>query len=139
MSASYIVLNTKKMLKAAAAGVICAAADNVLLKNTNLKSCAMFGGSAAAGILGISVVIEDIMKMMPTYQPLGASTKGVEQRVMETLCGAGAAYAVNYLLKVDNSTTKMLPKLAIIAVADVLAETAADMFMSETIDPFSPM
>ena len=90
MSASYIVLNNKKMLKAAAAGVICAAADNVLLKNTNLKSCAMFGGSAAAGILGISVVIEDIMKMMPTYQPLGASTKGVEQRVIEKLCGAGS-------------------------------------------------
>ena len=135
---SYIVLNNKKMFKAGVAGVIAAAADNFLLKNSNLKSCGLFGGSVSLGILGVSVFIEDIMTMLPTYQPLGAYTKGVEQRVIETMAGAGSAYAINYfLLKTDNTTSKMLPKLFIVAAADVLAETAADMFMSETIDPFS--
>jgi len=137
-SSSYIVLNNKKMFKAAVAGVIAAAADNVVLKNPNINNCALFGASTAAGILGVSVFIEDIMTMMPTYQALGASTKGVEQRVIETLCGGAAAYAVNMLiLKTPYTEKQMLTKLAIVAVADVLSETAADAWMSEKIDPFS--
>ena len=137
-SKSYIVLNNKKMFKAAAAGVIAAAADNVVMKNQDLQSCAVFGGATAAGILGVSLFIEDIMTMMPTYAPLGTATKGVEQRVIETMVGSASSYAVNFfLLKNEYSAQQMLPKIAIVAVADVLAETAADMFMSETIDPFS--
>ena len=137
-STSYIVLTNKKMLKAGVAGIIAAAADNVIMKNPNLKNCALFGASAAAGILGVSVFIEDIMTMLPTTQAFGTSTKGIEQRVIETICGAGAAYAINnFIIKTPYTTQQMLPKLAIITVADVLAETAADAWMGQTIDPFS--
>ena len=139
-SSSYIVLNNKKMMKAAVAGLIVAGADNMIFKNPNLQACAMSGASAAVGILGVSVFIEDIMTMLPTYQPLGAATKGVEQRVIETCAGVASSYVIsNYILNTPTSSQQMLPKLAVIAVADVLAETAADIFMSETIDPFSPM
>ena len=136
-STSYIVLTNKKMLKAGVAGIIAAAADNVIMKNPNLKNCALFGAASAAGILGVSVFIEDIMTMLPATQALGTYTKGIEQRVIETICGAGAAYAINnFIIKTPYTTQQMLPKLAIITVADVLAETAADAWMGDTIDLF---
>lgn len=135
---SYIVLNNKKIFKACMTGVLVAAAENQVMNNYDLKSCALSGGAAAAGVFGSSIVIEQVMTMMPTYKFAGEATSGIEQRIIEGLCGSASSYAINYfLLNNEYSAQQMLPKMAIIAVSTVLAETAADVFMSEDINPFS--
>ena len=129
---------THTILKAVVAGGVAAAADHLVMKNPDLKSCAMFGGATAAGVFGVSLVIDPLLKMIPTHTPIGNLGKGIEQRVLEC-CGATAGvYAMNkFLLHNEYSMKEMLPKLAIIAIADLIGEGVSDVMMGEKLDFFN--
>ena len=76
--------------------------------------------------------------MIPTHTPLGNLGKGVEQRVVEILGGTAGVYAMNhFLLKNEYSIQQMLPKMGIIAVADLVGEGVADVMMGEKVDFFN--
>ena len=129
---------THTILKAVVAGGVAAAADHLVMKNPNLQSCAMFGGATAAGVFGVSLVIDPILHMIPTHTPLGNLGKGVEQRVVEILGGTAGVYALNhFVLKNEYTVQQMMPKMAIIAVADLVGEGIADVMMGEKVDFFN--
>ena len=129
---------THTILKACVAGAVAAGADHLVMKNPDLKSCAMFGGATAAGVFGVSLVIDLILHMIPTHTPIGNLGKGVEQRVVEILGGTAGVYAMNhFLLKNEYSIQQMLPKMGIIAVADLVGEGVADVMMGERLDLFN--
>ena len=129
---------THTILKAVVAGAVAAGADHLVMKNPNLQSCAMFGGATAAGVFGVSLVIDPILRMVPTHTPIGNLGKGVEQRIVEILGGTAGVYALNhFVLKNEYTVQQMLPKMAIIAVADLVGEGIADVMMGERFDLFN--
>ena len=76
--------------------------------------------------------------MIPTHTPIGNLGKGIEQRIIEILGGTMGVYALNhFVLKNEYTVQQMLPKMAIIAVADLVGEGIADVMMGERFDLFN--
>ena len=130
--------STHTIVKAVVAGGVAAAADHYAMKNPDWKANAYFGGATAAGIFGISLVIDPIVNLIPTHTPVGNLGKGVEQRLVEVLGGTAGVYALNrFVLKNEINPNALLYKMAIIAGADLVGEAVADVAMGEKVDIFN--
>lgn len=131
------------MIKAGVAGAAFGLAEHLVLKNGNIEACAMDGASVAGGIIAISTVSESLLGTLNApFLDKGASmtgmVKGIEQRVLETVGGAGGAYAINFFLfKAQLSQRDMMTKLAMIVVADLIGEAAADLMTGQDFDLFA--
>lgn len=112
------------------AGITAAAAEHLLMKNNDIKSCVMFGGAVGAGVFGASSVGAIVGPMLHTSTPMGALGKNLEMRVIEIACGSASAYALNhFVLKNEYNTNNLLYKLAIVAGADFVGEAVCEMLL----------
>jgi len=115
---------THALVKPAVAGVVAAGADHFVLKNTNLKSNAIFGATVAGGIASVSWVEPLVSPYFPTHTPLGEIGKSLEGRIVEITMGTAAAYAYNHFVARNNWTPNdWLMRVCVIAGADVVGET----------------
>jgi hypothetical protein len=116
--------------KPVVAGAAAAAAEYFIMKNQNVKKCAMFGGAVGLGIAAVSPVEMIISPYFPTNTPMGHIGKALEGRIVEVACGSAAAYALNrFVLKNEMTNNDLLYKLAIICVADIIGETVCEIMM----------
>ena len=116
--------------KSIVAGGVAAAGDMYIMKNPDMKSCAMFGGAVAGGVLVAANIGEMLHTFFPTHTPMGAVGKNLEARVIEVAFGAGGAYALNhFLIKGELNHKNMLYKLAIIGAADVIGESVCELLL----------
>ena len=125
--ASYL---SHAVVKPVVAGAVAGLADHLLMKNQNIKSCAMFGGAVGAGIFSVSWVEPLVSPMFPTHTPVGNIGKALEGRIVEIACGSAGAYALNhFVLKNEYTTNDLLYKVAIVAGADLVGETVCELLL----------
>ena len=118
------------VVKPLVAGITAGALDHFLMKNTDLKSCAMLGGAVGAGIFSVSWVEPIVSPLFPTATPIGNIGKDLEGRMIEVILGSASAYAINRLvLKNEYSSRDLMYKVGIVAVADIVGETACEFFL----------
>ena len=130
-----VVPLTKKIfsasvLKPLIGGIVCSLSDRFILKNDYLKSNILFGASVAAGIFVSSSIGLSLKNSFQTDTRIGKLNKNVESRIVEIIFGSSSAYIVNkFILKNDYSRQEIFYKLGIIAVSDLLAESASELFV----------
>lgn len=118
------------VVKPVVAGAVAGAIDHFVMKNPDVKSCAMFGGAVGAGIFAVSWVEPLISPMFPTHTPMGNMGKALEGRIVEIACGSVGAYALNhFVLHNEYTTNDLLYKVAIVAGADIAGETICELLL----------
>ena len=115
-------------------GALCAVGDHVVMKNNDLKGCAMFGGAVGAGVFAASNVEQVASSFFPTATSIGKIAgveRFIEGRVVEIICGTGAGLAFQkfILQKVDFDMQTWAMRVAIIAGADVAGDTVCTLLM----------
>ena len=116
--------------KAIVAGGVAAAGDHFIMKNPDVKTCAMFGGAVAGGVFVAANFGELLHPYFPTASPVGAVGKVLEARIVEVLFGSAGAYALNhFMIKGELNHKNMLYKLGIIAAADVVGESVSELLL----------
>ena len=110
------------------AGLAAGAADHFLMKNQDIKSNMYFAAAVGGGIAAVSWVEPLVSPCFPSHTPCGMIGKALEGRIIEIVCGSGAAYAMNrYVLKNEYTSEDMMYKLAIVIGADLIAETVCEV------------
>lgn len=127
-AASYL---SHAVAKPLAAGVVAAALDHFVMKNADVKGCAMFGAAVGGGIFAVSWVEPIVGPMFPTKTPLGGPlAKALEGRIVEVLLGSAAAYSLNrFVLKNEINFNDMMKKLGIVIAADLAGETVCELLL----------
>lgn len=121
---------THAVAKPLFAGVAASLLDHFVMKNSDIKSNAMFGASVGAGIFSVSWVEPIISPMMPTNTPMGKVNKFAEGRLVEIALGSASAYALNaYVLKNEYTSKEMMYKVGIVAVADIIGESLSEFLL----------
>lgn len=116
--------------KPVVAGLVAGALDHFVMKNPDIKGCAMFGAAVGAGIFSVSWVEPLVGPYFPTKTPMGAIGKALEGRIVEVACGAGAAYALNrFVLKNELNSNNMMKKVGIVIAADLAGETVCELLL----------
>lgn len=116
--------------KPVVAGIVAGLADHFVMKNADVKSCAMFGGAVGAGIFAVSWVEPLVSPLFPTHTPMGAIGKALEGRIVEIALGSASAYALNhFVLKNEINTNNLLMKLGIVIGADLVGETVSEILI----------
>ena len=118
------------IVKPVVAGVAAGAMDHFVMGNPDLKRCGLFGGAVGLGIMAVSPVEMIVSPYFPTNTPMGHIGKALEGRIVEVACGSAAAYALNrFVLKNEYTSQDLLYKLAIVAAADIVAETFCELML----------
>jgi hypothetical protein len=113
---------------------VAAAADHYIMKNNDLKGCAMFGGAVGAGIFLASNVEQAISPLFPTATSLGVVNgvmRNLEGRIVEIACGSAAVLVINKFVlgKADYDMHQWMIRGGIIAAADVAGDTICTLMM----------
>ena len=125
--ASYL---SHAVVKPTVAGITAGIIDHFVMKNLNIRSCAMFGSAVGAGIFAVSWVEPIISPLFPTSTPMGHIGKALEGRIVEIACGSVSAYALNhFVLKNEYTTNDLLYKVAIVGCADIVGETVCELLL----------
>jgi hypothetical protein len=133
----YIKMSVKNYLSHAVAkplfaGIAAAVGEHFIMKNDDLKSCAIIGGAVGGGIFSVSWVEPLVSKLSPTNTFIGTVGKTLEGRILEIACGTGAVYVLNrYVLKNEvNVTSKaFMTRVGIIAGADLIGESVCEFLI----------
>ena len=126
-AASYL---SHAVAKPLFAGLTAAVADHYVMKNANIKGCAMFGAAVGGGIFAVSWVEPIVSPLFPTKTPLGTVGKALEGRAIEIICGSAAAYALNrFVLKNEFNSSDMMKKVGIVIAADLVGETVCELLL----------
>ena len=119
------------LLKPLVMGATIVALDKFVMKTQNMNESLYFGLAGAVGAYGGAMVA----KAMPLPLPSGDYFDGktVEMRIAEIGIGAGVGYGLNmFVLKNDYNQNDLGKKLALLAVADFVAEYAVDYIQGRT-------
>ena len=113
---------------------VAAAGDHFVMKNNDIKGCAMFGAAVGAGVFAASNVEQVASSFFPTATSLGVVNgvmRNLEGRVVEIICGTGAALAFQKFIlgRVDYDMQQWAMRAAIIAGADVAGDTICTLLM----------
>lgn len=112
------------------AGLVAAAADHLVMKNPDIKGCALFGAAVGGGIFAVSWVEPIVSPFFPTKTPMGNIGKALEGRIVEILCGSAGAYALNrFVLKNEFNSNNMTKKVGIVIAADLAGETVCELLL----------
>ena len=118
------------VVKPVVAGVVAGLADHLIMKNADLKACAMFGGAVGAGIFATAWVEPLATKLFPTKTLVGSAGKALEGRIVEIACASASAYALNrFVLKNEINPNNLMMKLGIVIGADLAGETLSQIII----------
>jgi hypothetical protein len=124
-------MSESTLLKPIVMGVVIVGIDKMYMQNENMTESVYFGMAGAAGAyFGAAAA-----KAMPLPLPSGEYFDGktVEMRIAEIGIGAGVGYGLNmFVLKNDYNQNDLGKKLALLAVADFVAEYAVDYIQGRT-------
>lgn len=116
----------KPVIAGVAAGLI----DHFVMKNSDIKSNAMFGAAVGAGIFSVSWVEPLVSPMMPSNTPIGKVSKFAEGRIVEIALGSLSSYALNaYVLKNEYTSKEFMYKVGIVALSDIIGETVSELLL----------
>jgi hypothetical protein len=115
-------------------GALSAVGDHVVMKNNDLKGCAMFGAAVGAGVFAASNVEQVASSFFPTATSIGRIAgveRFVEGRVVEIICGSGAGLLFQKFVlgNVDYNMQNWAMRAAIIAGADIAGDTICTLMM----------
>lgn len=118
------------IVKPVVAGISAGAMDHLVMKNPDLKRCALFGGAVGLGIMLVSPVEMIVSPYFPTNTPMGHIGKALEGRIVEVACGSASAYALNrFVLKNEYTSQDLLYKVGIVALSDIISETVCELML----------
>jgi hypothetical protein len=111
-----------------------AAGDHILMKNNDLKGCAVFGAVVGGSVFLASNVEQVASSFFPTATSLGMVNgviRNLEGRVVEICAGSAGAIAFHRLVlgKQDFDMQTWAMRVGIIAASDVIGDTACTLLM----------
>jgi uncharacterized membrane protein YwzB len=123
--------SSDSIVKPLAAGLTAVALDMYVLKNENMQSALIFGGTVA----GSTFVSEMISKNIPSA--VGTKYASTQERVIEVLLSTGVGYSVNkFVFKNDYNARNMMNRIGIIAASNFVGEYASDYFATRPLVAF---
>ena len=128
MSLSHGMLSAA-VVKPVVTGAIVGAVEKFYFKNGD-KECLYTAGAVAIGVLGTSWVEPLTSNFFPTATVVGASGKFLEGRIVEIACASGACYGLTrFVFKTEMNPKFFMQKIAVIALADTVAEGITDLLV----------
>jgi len=123
--------SSDSIVKPIAAGLSAVAMDMYVLKNENLQSCLIFGGTVA----GSTFISEMISKNIPSA--VGTKYSSLQDRLIEVTLTTGIGYGANrYVFKNDYNPQMFMKRAGVIAASNFVGEYVSDYFAQRPLIAF---